>query len=66
VRVGDLVQVTFRRRRSTDPYPVGILVDIRRNEYPLQGETELDYIVLVDGAERKMRKRWLRAIDETG
>ena len=64
MKPGDLVQVTFRRRGSTDPYPIGILIDVRKNEYPLQGERELDYIVMVDGKERNLKRRWLRSIDE--
>ena len=66
MKPGDLVQVTLRRRRSTEPLPIGILIDIRRNEYPLQGERDLDYIVVVDGKERNLKRRWLRSIDETG
>jgi hypothetical protein len=66
MKPGDLVQVTFRRRRSTEPLPIGILIDIRKNEYPLQGERELDYIVMVDGKERNLKRRWLRSIDEAG
>ena len=47
MKPGDLVQVTLRRRGVLGPLPVGILVDIRRREYPLEGERELDYVVLV-------------------
>ena len=64
MKPGDLVQVTLRRRGVLGPLPVGILVDIRRREYPLQGEKELDYVVVVDGQERHLAKKWLRMVAE--
>lgn len=66
MKPGDLVQVTLRRRGVLGPLPVGILVDIRRREYPLQGEKELDYVVVVDGQERHMSKRWLKEVNPDG
>ena len=64
MKPGDLVQVTLRRRGVHGPLPVGILVDIRRREYPLEGERELDYVVVVDGQERHTTRRWLRLVIE--
>jgi hypothetical protein len=64
MKPGDLVQVTLRRRGVHGPLPVGILVDIRRREYPLEGERELDYVVVVDGQERHTTRRWLRLVTE--
>lgn len=62
MKPGDLVQVTIRRRGTVGPFPIGILMDIRRKEYPMTGEKELDYIVVVDGVERVLPKRWLKEI----
>lgn len=64
MKPGDLVQVTLRRRGVLGPLPVGILVDIRHREYPLEGEKELDYVVVVDGQERHLAKKWLRMVTE--
>ena len=62
MKPGDLVQVTLRRRGASGPFPVGILMDIRRKEYPMSGEKELDYVVVVDGVEKVLSKRWLKEI----
>jgi len=64
MKPGDLVQVTLRRRGVLGPLPVGILVDIRDREYPLQDERELDCVVVVDGQERHVYKMWLRMVTE--
>lgn len=64
MKPGDLVQINLvrRQRGGPAPRPIGILVDIRRREYPLQGERDLEYIVLVDGKERSMSRRWLSPV----
>jgi hypothetical protein len=64
MKPGDLVRITFRRRRSNEILPIGILLEIRPKEYPLRGERELDYIVLSRGSIRTLSKRYLRLIDE--
>ena len=64
MKPGDLVQVTLRRRGTSGPFPIGILMDIRRKEYSMSGEKELDYIVVVDGREKVLPKRWLRVVTE--
>ncbi len=66
MKPGDLVQITFRRRRSAEPFRIGVLLEIRRKEYPLAGEKELDYIVMVDGTTRTISRRYLRLVDEAG
>jgi hypothetical protein len=63
MKPGDLVQVTFRRRGSTEPYPIGVLLEIRRREYPMVGERELDYIVLYGGMVRTLTRRYLRPVE---
>ena len=63
MKPGDLVQVTFRRRGSTEPYPIGILLEIRRREYPMVGEREHDYIVMVGGMVRTLTRRYLRSVE---
>jgi hypothetical protein len=63
MKPGDLVQITFRRRGSTASYPVGILIEIRKKEYPLAGEREHDYIVMVDGSVRTLTRRYLRPVE---
>ena len=63
MKPGDLVQVTFRRRGSTEPYPIGILLEIRRREYPMVGERELDYIVMVGETVRTLTRRYLRPVE---
>jgi len=63
MKPGDLVQVTFRRRGSAEPYPIGILLEIRRREYPMSGEREHDYIVMVGGTVRTLTRRYLRLVE---
>ncbi len=63
MKPGDLVQITFRRRRSTEPLRVGMLLEIRRKEYPLRGERELDYIVMVGGETVTLSRRYLRPVE---
>lgn len=64
MKPGDLVQINLVRRLRGGPVPrpIGILIDIRRREYPLQGERELEYIVLVDVKERSISRRWLSPV----
>lgn len=64
MKPGDLVQYTLRRRGSTAPYPIGILLEIRPKEYPLARERELDYIVLISGETRVTTRRYLKVLDE--
>ena len=64
MKPGDLVQYTLRRRRSTVPYPIGILLEIRPKEYPLARERELDYIVLIEGETRVITRRNLKPLEE--
>jgi hypothetical protein len=63
LKPGDLVQITFRRRGSEEPFPIGILIDIHHKEYPLRGERELDYIVMSNGVKRTLRRRYLKALE---
>jgi len=63
MKPGDLVQVTFRRRGSAEPYPIGILLEIRRKEYPLRGERERDYIVMAGETVRTLTRRYLRPVE---
>ncbi len=63
LKPGDLVQITFRRRGSKEPFPIGILIDIQHKEYPLRGERELDYIVMSNGIKRTLTRRYLRALE---
>jgi hypothetical protein len=63
MKPGDLVQYTLRRRNSTVPYPIGILLEIRPKEYPLARERELDYIVLIEGKTRAITRRNLRLVE---
>jgi hypothetical protein len=65
MKPGDLVQYTLRRRNSTVPYPIGILLEIRPKDYPLARERELDYIVLIGGETRTTTRRYLKPIEET-
>jgi len=62
MKSGDLIQYTLRRRGSEGPYPVGILLDIRAKEYPMAGERELDYIIMVDGVQKKTTRRYLKPV----
>jgi hypothetical protein len=64
MKPGDLVQYTLRRRNSTVPYPIGILLEIRPKEYPLARERELDYIVLIEGETRVITRRNLKSLEE--
>ena len=63
MKPGDLVQYTLRRRNSTVPYPIGILLEIRPKEYPLARGRELDYIVLIEGETRAITRRNLRLVE---
>ncbi len=63
MKPGDLVQITFRRRRSMEPLRVGVLLEIRRKEYPLRGERDLDYIILVDGKTLTLSRRYLKPVE---
>ncbi len=63
LKPGDLVQITFRRRGSKEPFPVGVLIDIRHKEYPLSGERELDYIVMSNGVKRTLSRRYLKSLE---
>lgn len=65
MKPGDLVQYTLRRRNSTVPYPIGILLEIRPKDYPLARESELDYIVLLGGEKRTTTRRYLKLVEET-
>ena len=65
MKPGDLVQYTLRRRGSSVPYPIGILLEIRPKEYPLARERELDYIVLIEGETRVITRRNLKLLEET-
>jgi|694.fasta_scaffold19527_9 hypothetical protein len=65
MKPGDLVQYTLRRRNSTVPYPIGILLEIRPKEYPLSREREHDYIVLIGGEIWTLTRRNLRLLEET-
>ena len=64
MKPGDLVQYTLRRRGSTEPCPIGILLEIRPKTHPLIRERELDYIVLVGGETRTTTRRYLKTIEE--
>jgi len=65
MKPGDLVQYTLRRRGSTAPYPIGILLEIRPKSHPLIQEREHDYIVLIGGETRTTTRRYLKPIEET-
>ena len=65
MKPGDLVQYTLRRRGSTDPYPIGILLEIRPKSHPLIREREHDYIILIGGEKRTTTRRNLKTLEET-
>ena len=65
MKVGDLVQITIRRRGSKNPFPVGILLEIRTVRDLFEDLTE-ECVVLSNGTQRVINVRYLRGLDGSG